>query len=88
MPQPRPPGGSFRSRRPDDTGGVWIVTGVILCILVYVAAVLMDIAGFTAVLPFVVVPPILLALIAGSSLLGGRNPGRRRSTGPEPPEAR
>jgi hypothetical protein len=80
-PRPR----RVRSPRGDD-GGVWIVTGVVLLLLVYAGVVLMDIAGFTEVLPLVVVPPVLLVLIAGSNLLGGRGAGRGRPTGREPPE--
>jgi hypothetical protein len=76
--------GSHPSR--GDDGGVWIVTGVVLLFLVYVGVVLMDIAGFTEVLPLVVVPPVLLGLIAASNLLGGRGAGRSRPTGREPPE--
>jgi hypothetical protein len=86
---PRRPGWAPRSPVADDCGGVWIVTGVLLCILVYAGVVLMDIAGFTAVLPLVVIPPVLVALIAGSSLLGGgRGSGRRGSTGRPPPDPR
>jgi hypothetical protein len=81
-------GWTRRSRVVDDSGGVWIVTGVFLCILVYAGVVLMDIAGFTAVLPLVVVPPVLVALIAGSNLLGGRGSGRRGSADRPPPDPR
>ncbi len=55
-----------------DAGGVWIVTGWVAGLLVYAGVVLMAMAGFTAVLPLVVVPPVLVALIGGGNLLGGR----------------
>ncbi len=58
-------------RRPDDTGGVWIVTGIVLGVLLYGFIVLMDVAGFTPVAPLVVIPPVLLGLIAANNLLRG-----------------
>ena len=61
----------------DDAGGVWIVTGIVLGVLLYGCIVLMDVAGFTAVAPLVVIPPVLLGLIAANNLLrGGRSHGR------------
>jgi hypothetical protein len=84
--------------RLDDAGGVWIITAVVLGLLVYIGVVLMAVAGFTAVVPLVVVPPVLAALIGGNNLLGGgrshgRSPGRplgqgqapRSSSGPNGP---
>jgi hypothetical protein len=73
-----------------DDGGVWIVTGIVCGILLYGFIVLMDVAGFTTVLPLVVVPPILVAMIGANSLLGGgRRPGRPAAPptgeGPRPP---
>ncbi len=44
----------------------------------YAGAVVLVVAGFGAILPFVVVPPVLIGLIAGGSLLGGRDHGRGR----------
>ena len=75
-------GGRVRSahRRPDDAGGVWILTGVVLGALLYAGIVLMAIAGFTPVLPLVVIPPVLIALIGTNSLLGGGR-SRGRPTG-------
>jgi hypothetical protein len=65
----------------DEEGGVWIVTGWVLCLLVYALVVLMDVAGFTAVLPLVVLPPVVIGLIGANSLLGGgRHYGRRATT--------
>jgi hypothetical protein len=70
-------------RRPrGDSGGVWIVTGVVLGVLLYAGIVLMDVAGFTEVLPLVVVPPVLLGIIGAQNLLGG---GRDHGRTPGPP---
>jgi hypothetical protein len=67
-------------RRPfDEQGGVWIVTGWVLGLLVYAGVILMYVAGFTPVLPLVVLPPVVLGLIAAGNLLGGRDHGRRPS---------
>ncbi len=64
-------------RRRDDAGGVWIVTGIVLGVLLYGFIVLMEVAGFTAVAPLVVIPPVLLGLIAANNLLrGSRSQGR------------
>ena len=61
----------------DDTGGVWIVTGVALGAVVYAGMVVMVVAGFTVVVPLVIIPPVLIALIAANNLLGGgRSYGR------------
>jgi hypothetical protein len=72
----------------DDAGGVWIRTGWVLGILLYAFIVLMAVAGFSPVIPLVVIPPVLAALIAGNSLLGGgrgRGSGRpARPVGPPP----
>jgi hypothetical protein len=65
------------ARRVDDRGGVWIITGLVLGALVYVGVVVMAAAGFTAVIPLVVVPPVLVAMIGANNLLGGgRTQGR------------
>jgi len=65
---------------PDDAGGVWIATGVALGAVVYAGMVLMLVAGFTAVAPLVIVPPVLVALIGANNLLGGgRSHGRSPS---------
>jgi hypothetical protein len=66
---------------------VWIVTGLALGAVVYAGMVLMVVAGVTAVVPLVVIPPVLVALIGANSLLGGgRSPGRSpvRPVGPAP----
>ena len=44
--------------RAQRRGGVWIVTGVGARLLVYGGVVLMAVAGFTAVLPLVILPPV------------------------------
>ncbi len=77
-PSPLRPGRSRAAeRRRDDAGGVWIVTGIVAGIAMYAFIVLMDVAGFTAVLPLVVLPPVVLGLIAANNLLGGgRSHGR------------
>ncbi len=64
-------------RRPDDAGGVWIITGLVVGAIVYAGMVLMMIAGFTVVAPLVVIPPVLAALIGANNLIGGgRTHGR------------
>jgi hypothetical protein len=63
----RPPARDTR----DDRGGVWIVTGLVLGGLVYLGVVVMAAAGFTVVVPLVVVPPVLVGVIGANSLLGG-----------------
>ncbi len=69
--------GPVRTR--DDAGGVWIVTGLVAGAIVYAGMVAMLVAGFTPVTPLVVIPPVLIALIAANSLLGG---GRSRGRSP------
>jgi hypothetical protein len=85
---PRPPARASRRWR-DDTGGVWIVTGIVLGALLYAGIVLTVIAGFTVAVPLVVIPPVVLGLIAANSLLGGghsRGAGRDpRAPGPDGP---
>lgn len=58
-------------RHRGDAGGVWIRTGVVLGMLVYAGVVVMAAAGFTAVIPLVVLPPVLVGLIGAANLLGG-----------------
>ncbi len=67
----RPTPGTRTHRHRDDAGGVWIVTAVVLCVIMYGFIVLMDVAGFTEVLPLVVLPPVVLGLIAANNLLRG-----------------
>jgi hypothetical protein len=64
---------------------VWIVTGIVLGALVYAGCVLMAVAGFSAVVPLVVVPPVLLGIIAANSLLGGGRDHRRPQGRQNPP---
>jgi hypothetical protein len=68
---------------------VWIATGILLGVLVYLGIVVMAIAGFTVVVPLVVVPPVMVALIGANNLLGGgrtygRSPGRPVGQGRAP----
>ncbi len=73
------------ARHPDDAGGVWIVTGLVLGAVVYAGMVMMLVAGFTPVTPLVVIPPVLVALIGGNNLVGGGR-GHRRSARPSGPD--
>ena len=57
----------------DDTGGVWIRVTWVLAFVVYCGVLLAWHAGFSAALPFVVVPPLLAVMIAGGNLIGGRS---------------
>ena len=61
----------------DDAGGVWINVGWALGFLVYVGVVLAWHAGFTAALPFVVIPAVLVVMVGAGNLVGGRHPGRK-----------
>jgi hypothetical protein len=70
------------SRRFDDEGGVWIRTGIVLGVIFYAGLVVMLAAGFGAILPFVVIPLVLVFLIAANALLGG--PRRRERPPPRP----
>ncbi len=71
------PSTRWPARRADDRGGVWIITGLVLGAVVYAGVVVMAAAGFTGVVPLVVVPPVLVAIIGANNLLGGgRTHGR------------
>jgi hypothetical protein len=86
----RPELGSLSHRPRDDAGGVWIVTAVVLGVIMYGFIVLMDVAGFTEVLPLVVLPPVVLGLIGANNLLrgggsqGGSTGGRPGADGRRP----
>ncbi|MHB1517527.1 MAG: hypothetical protein ACYCVN_10470 [Acidimicrobiales bacterium] len=68
---------------PDDSGGVWTKTAIVLALVVYAGMVLTAVAGFRPAIPLVVLPPVLLGLIAGNSLLGGaRHSGKSSGTPP------
>lgn len=71
--------------RRDDAGGVWIAVGWVFGGLVYAGVVVMAVAGASAVLPLVIIPPVLIGLIGAGNLLGGRRHGRTagRPAGPE-----
>ncbi len=64
------------------------MTGWVVGLLVYAGVVLMAVAGFSPVIPLVVIPPVLMAMIGANNLLGGgRGYGRSsaaRSAGPGP----
>jgi len=64
-----------------DGGGMWIRITLVLGVLVYLGMVVLLAAGFEPILPFVVVPPVVAALIAGGNLLGGRSHGRPSGRG-------
>ncbi len=49
--------------------------------MVYLFIVAMLIAGFHAVLPLVVLPPVVAGLIGANGLLGGPRRGQGRSPG-------
>lgn len=70
-PSPGGPDRSLRRRHRGDEGGLWIRIGLAGGVLVYVGVLVLLHAGFTAILPFAVIPPVLLVLIGGNSLLGG-----------------
>lgn len=69
--------GGTTSRPRDDSGGVWTTVGLIAGGIFYAGMVVMLFAGFTAILPFVVIPLVIVGLIGANSLLGGpRRPER------------
>jgi hypothetical protein len=67
---------------------VWIATAVVLCVIMYGFIVLMDVAGFTEVLPLVVLPPVVLGLIAANNLLRGGRSGSGSGGGRPGPDGR
>ena len=79
---PKTPGGRAEERRRDDEGRLWIRMGIVLGVLFYGFMVVLWAAGFTAILPFVVIPLVLVALIGSNALLGG--PRRRQQLDPRP----
>jgi len=72
----RPVGPSGPDHVRDDAGGIWIVTGWVLGGLAYVGVVLTWSAGFTAAVPFVVIPAVLVFMIGAGNLLSGKRSGR------------
>ena len=54
---------------------------MVLGVVVYVFIVAMLIAGFHAVLPLVVLPPVVAGLIGANGLLGGGRRAQGRSPG-------
>jgi hypothetical protein len=54
-----------------DAGGLWIGIGIAGGVALYAGMLIMLVAGFTPILPFVIIPPVLIGLIGANSLLGG-----------------
>ena len=68
---------------------MWVMTGVVLGLVAYAGVVLLLIAGYTSILPLVIVPLVLAGLIGANNLLGGgrtygRTPGRPVGYGQAP----
>jgi hypothetical protein len=63
---------------------VWINTGIVLGVLFYAFIVLMLVAGFRAVLPLVILPPVVMGLIGANNLLGGGHRYGRSAGKPAP----
>lgn len=57
---------------------VAVAAGVAL----YLFCVVMAAAGFSSIIPLIVIVPVLVLLIGGGNLLGGRSHGRARAAGP------
>jgi hypothetical protein len=57
---------------------VAVAAGVAL----YLFCVIMAAAGFTSIIPLIVIVPVLVLLIGGGNMLGGRSHGRTRAAGP------
>jgi hypothetical protein len=62
---------------------VAVAAGVAL----YLFCVIMAAAGFTSIIPLIVIVPVLVLLIGGGNMLGGRSHGRTRAAGPPGLEA-
>jgi hypothetical protein len=82
-------GGHAQGLAPSDAGGIWVMTGVVLLLIAYAGVVVLLIAGYTSVLPLVVVPLVMAGLIGANNLLGGgrtygRTPGRPVGDGQAP----
>jgi hypothetical protein len=60
-----------KRRHTDDTGGVWITVGVAGGVVLYAGVVLLAIAGFSVIIPAVVIPPVIVGLIGANSMIGG-----------------
>ncbi|HEY1990139.1 MAG TPA: hypothetical protein VGG43_11790 [Acidimicrobiales bacterium] len=56
---------------PGDAGGLWIGIGIAGGVALYAGMLIMLVAGFSPILPFVIIPPVLIGLIGANSLLGG-----------------
>jgi hypothetical protein len=51
-------------------------------VAIYLFCVVLAAAGFTTIVPFVVIVPILVLLVGGGNMLGGRSHGRTRAAAP------
>jgi hypothetical protein len=51
-------------------------------VALYLFCVVMAAAGFSSIIPLIVIVPVLVLLIGGGNLLGGRSHGRTRAAGP------
>ncbi len=86
----RPRLASGGDRRRDDAGGVWIVTGMVLGVIGLRRHRADGMAGFTAVAPLVVIPPVLAgddrrpATCWAAGEPTGRSPGRPAGPGRAP----
>ena len=58
-----------------------IKVGVAGGVLLYLFCVVLAAAGFTAIVPLIVIVPILVLLVGGGNMLGGRSHGRTRGGG-------
>jgi hypothetical protein len=82
-------GGHAQTLPPSDEGGIWVMTGVVLVLIAYAGVIVLLIAGYTSVLPLVIVPLVMAGLIGANNLLGGgrtygRTPGRPVGDGQAP----
>jgi hypothetical protein len=59
-----------------------IKVGVAGGVALYLFCVILAAAGFTAIVPLVVLVPVLVLLVGGGNMLGGRNHGRTRAAVP------
>jgi hypothetical protein len=59
-----------------------IKVGVAGGVALYLFCVVLAAAGFTAIVPLVVLVPVLVLLVGGGNMLGGRNHGRTRAAVP------
>jgi hypothetical protein len=51
-------------------------------VAIYLFCVVLAAAGFTSIIPLIVIVPILVLLVGGGNMLGGRSHGRTRAAAP------